>query len=96
MSFIYGLKMNDGSSYASSLVSRYSKSLEDDAKQDSKYPHDEPGSRWLVAGRLLKTAMITVKEDPPKVLDRVAGLFWPQPCFKISPKYATRLIDMMI
>jgi hypothetical protein len=76
MTSIYGLKMNDGSSYASSLVSCFSKSLEDDAKQDRQIPHIT-GCRCLhIAGRMLVTALKTVKEDPLKVLERIAPFDW--------------------
>jgi hypothetical protein len=40
MSSIYGLKMNDGSYFASCLVSCSSKSLEDDANLSKQIPHD--------------------------------------------------------
>jgi hypothetical protein len=75
MTPIYGLRMNDGSNFASCLVSCCSKSLQDEADQSRQIPHITGCNCWD-AGRILKTAMITAKEDPLKVLDRVAGFDW--------------------
>jgi hypothetical protein len=75
MSFVLGLKMNGGSSLASCLVSCCSKSLEDDADQSKQIPHITGCCCWA-AGKMLKTALLTAKEDPLKVLDRVAGFDW--------------------
>jgi hypothetical protein len=72
---IYGLKMNDGSYFASCLLSCSSKSLEDDAKQGRQIPHIA-GCYCLHAGELLIKALQTVKEDPLKVLELVAGFDW--------------------
>jgi hypothetical protein len=75
MGSIYGLKMNDGSYFASCLVSCSSKSLKDDAKQDRQTPHD-PGCHCGDAGRMLLSSLRMVKEDHAKVLDRVIPFDW--------------------
>jgi hypothetical protein len=71
MSSIYGLKMNEGSYFASCLVSCCSKSLEDEANQSKQIPHDSGCHCLDAAGRMLTAALQKVKEDPLKVLDRL-------------------------
>jgi hypothetical protein len=75
MSSIWGRKMNDGSSFASCLVTCCAKSLDDEANQSKQIPHI---STCLCgdAGKMLQKALITAKDDPLKVLDRVAGFDW--------------------
>jgi hypothetical protein len=76
MTSIYGLKMNDGSYFASKLISCCSKSLEDDTKQDRQIPHNPGCLCSNISFRMLLTALQTVKEDPLKVLDRVTAVDW--------------------
>jgi hypothetical protein len=87
MDFVWGLKMKDGSYFATSCIVACSKALENETNEDCNNHHTERSCDCAFnAGVLLDMAMNMTKDAPATVIERVHSFNWAQILSKAKTK----------